>query len=168
MDFPSRITFPVPSSARLTSLKPVRGETNEAGYDKLKPAQPERRRLWPDQRGLRTSRLPRQPATAPAGCSSAGLCCGPTGLEPAVLSLLPYPGSSPRQATKRRRSSTRKKKKTLITAPLKASYTLASYPSAKLYEGKAPLHHYFLFKDPIPSFILAKFLLYFIKAYFYS
>ena len=36
----SRITFPVPSPARLTSLKPVRGETDEAGYDKLKPAQP--------------------------------------------------------------------------------------------------------------------------------
>lgn len=40
VDFGSRITFPVPSPARLTSFEPVRGETNEAGYDKLKPAQP--------------------------------------------------------------------------------------------------------------------------------
>jgi hypothetical protein len=37
------------------------------------------------------------------------------------------------EASKRRRSSTRKKKKTLITTPLKASYTLANYPNAKLY-----------------------------------
>ena len=43
----------------------------------------------------------------------------------------------------------------LMQAFTNASYILASYPNAKLYESKAPLHFYLMSKDPTPSFILA-------------
>ena len=59
----------------------------------------------------------------------------------------------------RGRRSLRKKKKTFITTPLKASYTLASYPSASSTRARHPYNVILCLRIPIPSFYLASFYL---------